>query len=68
VLLPLPRIFAVVVGIDRDISYLKMAKAVLYLRRDPSCKFIATNYDTIVPVNDNLVPSNGMVVAGGRLN
>mmetsp|Transcript_34751 Transcript_34751/g.92664 ORF Transcript_34751/g.92664 Transcript_34751/m.92664 type:complete len:263 (-) Transcript_34751:520-1308(-) len=58
------RVAAVVIGVDRDVSYLKMTKAVCYLRRDPECKFLVTNRDKIVPFNDQLVPSNGMVVAG----
>lgn len=63
-MLPPKRVGAVVVGIDRDVSYTKMTKAVIYLRRDPTCKFFATNRDIVVPINDQLCSSNGMVVAG----
>ena len=69
-MLPSERVAAVVIGIDRQISYLKMTSAVVYLRRgggsseEERCRFVATNVDRVVPINDQLVASNGMVVTG----
>jgi phosphoglycolate phosphatase len=48
---------AVVVGIDYDISYMKLMRAATYLS-DPKCLFIATN-------EDSRLPSHGPVVIPG---
>lgn len=50
----------VVVGIDRDITYAKLAEANLALRA--GAKFIATNGDKAFPMERGLVPGNGSFV------
>lgn len=52
---------AVVMGIDRAITYEKLAKACLAVRN--GARFIATNGDTAVPTERGLVPGNGALSA-----
>ncbi|MFS0576533.1 TIGR01457 family HAD-type hydrolase [Sporosarcina sp. 179-K 3D1 HS] len=51
----------VVMGIDRQISYAKLAEACLALRQ--GAHFIATNSDRAFPTERGLVPGNGSFVA-----
>nr|CCA16472.1 4nitrophenylphosphatase putative [Albugo laibachii Nc14] len=53
---------AVVVGLDRNISYYKLAYAATCLRTIPNCLFIATNLDPTYPVDDAFLPGGGSVV------
>lgn len=52
---------AVVVGLDRQITYEKMKCATLEIRR--GARFIATNSDRTLPTEDGLVPGAGSLVA-----
>ncbi|GGB36579.1 TIGR01457 family HAD-type hydrolase [Virgibacillus dakarensis] len=51
----------VVVGIDRDINYEKLAAATLAVRNGAS--FISTNSDIAIPTERGLVPGNGALTA-----
>jgi 4-nitrophenyl phosphatase len=51
----------VVSGLDRAITWEKMAIATLYLRA--GAKFIATNGDTSLPLEVGTVPGNGAILA-----
>ncbi|CCI41256.1 unnamed protein product [Albugo candida] len=53
---------AVVVGLDRNISYYKLAYASTCVRTIPNCLFIATNLDPTYPVDDAFLPGGGSVV------
>ena len=53
---------AVVVGLDRHITYVKIATALRYLE-DPSTLFIATNTDATYPSHAGLLPGSGAIVA-----
>ncbi len=60
---------AVVVGLDRNLNYIKLRAAVRALLR--GALFIATNTDHLIPVEDGLDPGAGSIVAaleraGGR--
>ena len=47
-----------VVGFDSNFSYMKLIKAVTFLNK-PDCVFIATNEDTRLPANsDVIIPGN----------
>lgn len=52
---------AVVVGLDRDLTYEKLAQATLLIQA--GAKFIATNPDTNIPTERGFIPSNGPQVA-----
>jgi 4-nitrophenyl phosphatase len=52
---------AVVVGLDRDITYAKLRQAALLIRS--GVPFIATNPDTTLPVPEGQVPGSGTIVA-----
>ncbi|KAK2177474.1 hypothetical protein NP493_597g04018 [Ridgeia piscesae] len=61
--LPLdPEVNCVVVGFDKDFSYVKLCRATAYLR-DKGCLFVATNTDTGLPVNGRFIPGTGTIVA-----
>lgn len=55
-----PSVTSVVVGLDRNVNYLKLSRAAAYIR-DQNCSFIATNTDPSDPTDDGLV-----VGAAGR--
>ncbi|MFC4411374.1 TIGR01457 family HAD-type hydrolase [Chungangia koreensis] len=50
-----------VMGIDRDITYEKLARACVEVRN--GAKFIATNSDKVFPTERGLIPGNGSFVA-----
>jgi 4-nitrophenyl phosphatase len=52
---------AVVVGLDRDITYAKLRQAALLIRS--GVPFLATNPDTTLPVPEGQVPGSGAIVA-----
>lgn len=52
-----PSIGTVVVGLDRNINYVKLSRAAAYIR-DQKCAFVATN-------TDGSYPNAGGVVSGG---
>ena len=52
---------AVVVGIDRDITYAKLREATLLIRS--GVPFVATNPDRTLPVPEGQVPGTGVIVA-----
>lgn len=52
---------AVVVGMDRKISYQKLNKANSFIRS--GCSFIATNPDRTFPTPDGLAPGAGSIIA-----
>lgn len=52
---------AVVVGLDRSVTYKELETATLLIRA--GAKFIATNPDTNLPTERGLVPGNGALVA-----
>lgn len=52
---------AVVVGLDRYVTYEKLRNATLEIRR--GARFIATNSDRTLPTEDGLVPGAGSLVA-----
>jgi len=53
----------VVVGLDYDFSFVKAAKAVMYLQKK-SCLFVATNSDSNIPTSSGrLMPCAGSIVA-----
>lgn len=52
---------AVVVGLDRQLSYEKLKRATLELRR--GAQFIATNTDRTLPTEEGLTPGAGAIVS-----
>lgn len=46
---------AVLVGFDEQFTYLKLCRAFRYLR-DPACVFLATNTDTLLPLEGGGIP------------
>ena len=52
-----PSIGTVIVGLDRDINYVKLSRAAAYIR-DQQCMFVATN-------TDGSYPNAGGVISGG---
>lgn len=52
----------VVVGLDRNINYVKLSRAAAYIR-DNKCRFIATNNDAADPNDKGLI-----VGAAGTFN
>lgn len=52
---------AVVVGLDRGLTYDKLSHAALEIRG--GAKFIATNTDLTLPTEEGLVPGSGSIVA-----
>jgi phosphoglycolate/pyridoxal phosphate phosphatase family enzyme len=53
---------AVVVGLDRNISYYKLAYATACVRQIPGCRFIGTNPDPTFPVDGAILPGGGTLV------
>ncbi|WP_053218765.1 TIGR01457 family HAD-type hydrolase [Virgibacillus senegalensis] len=51
----------VVIGIDRDINYEKLAKACLNVRN--GAQFISTNGDIAIPTERGLLPGNGAITS-----
>lgn len=51
----------VVTGIDRDISYEKLAQASLYIQQGAT--FISTNPDAAIPTERGLLPGNGALTS-----
>ena len=49
-----PNVENVVVGLDRDINYIKLSRAASYVR-DQHCHFIATNNDAADPNDKGLI-------------
>ena len=49
-----PNIENVVVGLDRNINYVKLSRAASYIR-DYNCRFIATNNDASDPTANGLI-------------
>ncbi|EPS96373.1 hypothetical protein FOMPIDRAFT_1038163 [Fomitopsis schrenkii] len=60
---PDPDVGAVLCGLDTSINYTKLSKAFTYLKRDPTCVFLATNIDSTYPSADGLLPGAGAVSA-----
>ena len=52
---------AVVVGLDRELTYEKLKRATLEIRR--GAKFIATNTDRTLPTEEGLTPGAGSLIA-----
>lgn len=52
---------AVVVGLDREVTYRELEQATLLIQQ--GAKFIATNPDTNLPTERGLVPGNGALVS-----
>jgi 4-nitrophenyl phosphatase len=58
-----PRIGAVIVGLDTNINYRKIAYAQIHLRNRPECLFLATNADPTFPSAGHMIPGSGTIVA-----
>lgn len=58
---PRSRALAVVVGLDRDLTYEKLKKASLHIQN--GALFIATNNDRTVRTPEGLIPAAGTIVA-----
>lgn len=56
-----PGVDAVLVGLDRHLSYDRLARAALAVRR--GARFIATNTDATYPTAEGLLPGGGSIVA-----
>src|SRR5690606_3282871 len=52
---------AVIMGIDRKITYEKLAKACLFVRN--GALFFSTNGDTALPTEKGLLPGNGAITS-----
>ncbi|KAK6537895.1 hypothetical protein TWF694_010794 [Orbilia ellipsospora] len=59
---PDPTVWAVVTGLDRKLSYAKLAMAFGYLQ-DPNVHFFATNVDSTFPMPGRLLPGAGSCAA-----
>ncbi|EQC32560.1 hypothetical protein SDRG_09879 [Saprolegnia diclina VS20] len=58
-----PAVGAVVIGLDRAISYYKLSYAAVSILTNPGCKFFATNTDPTFPVDGAVLPGGGTCVA-----
>ena len=58
---PDPDVGAVVCGLDKNINYTKLSKALQYLLK--GCAFIATNEDSTFPSEHGLLPGAGSISA-----
>ncbi|WP_413627186.1 TIGR01457 family HAD-type hydrolase [Fructilactobacillus vespulae] len=54
----------VIVALDRDLTYQKLAQAVLYVNQ--GAKFIGTNADTLIPSTEGMLPSAGALIDSVR--
>lgn len=57
-----PEVKAVVVGLDRQLNYYKLAYASCCIREIPGCRFISTNPDTTFPLDRSVLPGGGSVM------
>lgn len=59
-----PAVGAVLVGYDREFSFMKITKACSYLH-NPDCVFLATNEDSNLPISSDTIvaPGTGCIVA-----
>lgn len=58
-----PSIRAVVVGLDRSISYYKLAYGTICLLNESDCLFVATNSDPTMPGQRTILPGAGAIIA-----
>ncbi|KAG9402823.1 hypothetical protein AC1031_006368 [Aphanomyces cochlioides] len=58
-----PNVGAVVIGLDRAISYYKLSYAATCILTNPGCKFYATNNDPTYPTDGAILPGGGSCVA-----
>ncbi|KAF0688091.1 Aste57867_20252 [Aphanomyces stellatus] len=58
-----PTVGAVVIGLDRAISYYKLSYAAVCILQNPGCKFYATNNDPTYPTDGAILPGGGSCVA-----
>ena len=58
---PDPDVGAVVCGLDKNVNYTKLSKALQYLLK--GCAFVATNEDSTYPSSHGLLPGAGAVIA-----
>ncbi|ETV67206.1 hypothetical protein H257_16584 [Aphanomyces astaci] len=58
-----PSVGAVVIGLDRGISYYKLSYAATCILQNPGCKFYATNNDPTYPTDGAILPGGGACVA-----
>jgi 4-nitrophenyl phosphatase len=58
---PTAEVAAVVVGLDREFTYERLNRAMQAIRA--GARFIATNADATLPVEDGLLPGAGSVIA-----
>ncbi|XP_020390593.2 glycerol-3-phosphate phosphatase [Rhincodon typus] len=56
-----PAVGAVLIGFDEHFTYMKLCRAARYLR-DPCCIFLATNTDTLLPMEGGGIPGTGCLV------
>ncbi|XP_041061813.1 glycerol-3-phosphate phosphatase [Carcharodon carcharias] len=56
-----PAVGAVLVGFDEHFTYMKLCRATRYLQ-NPACIFLATNTDTLLPLEGGGVPGTGCLV------
>ncbi|XP_067859094.1 glycerol-3-phosphate phosphatase [Heptranchias perlo] len=56
-----PNVGAVLIGFDEHFTYLKLCRAARYLQ-DPACIFVATNTDTLLPLEGGGIPGTGCLV------
>ncbi|XP_072337199.1 glycerol-3-phosphate phosphatase [Scyliorhinus torazame] len=56
-----PAVGAVLVGFDEHFTYMKLCRATRYLR-NPACIFLATNTDTLLPLEGGGIPGTGCLV------
>ena len=49
-----PAVGTVVVGLDKDVNYIKLSRAASYIR-DRHCSFVATNTDASDPNDEGLI-------------
>ncbi|XP_059835857.1 glycerol-3-phosphate phosphatase [Hypanus sabinus] len=56
-----PAVAAVLIGFDEHFTYTKLCRASRYLQ-DPACIFLATNTDTLLPLEGGGIPGTGCLV------